>query len=207
MNSIRQLASCTLFAAAATSWAVPAASQDKPSPSEQARAASARADEYLELLRSSNSVQRFVGLQQGLKDENIGVRSMVLGAYLKSITVMNVEVAIQPGGRFTAADVPNLEIKQITWNADGRTFSGSIISWGFGHHAMAQIIGDRLVISYPRLGMPNRIAPPEAGPSKEGTIIRTCRAVLLPNKTYDGMIGTLTCEGLQLSLPVSLDFG
>jgi hypothetical protein len=182
------------------------AQQEQPSALDRAAAASRRGQEYQELLRSPDAALRATGLEQGLTDENLGVRSMVLTAYLRRLEIIPVEVVVQPAGRFTVGDMPNLTISELKWASDGSSFLAVGISWGAGLHPRGQVVGDKLIISYGIVRMSSHIAA-EGPPPQRNSADYTCRVTLSPAVSHDALEGSLQCEGLPFTLPVRLPLG
>lgn len=187
--------------AALVSFQFSADAQPVPSATEQAVSASRRAAEYMELLRSNDAALRAVGLDRGLADENLGVRSQTLTAYLRPLSIVHVEVVVEPGGRLAASDTPDLRLMRLQWAEDGRSFTA------LSGSASGQVTGDRLIVNYRSLVLSGQLLPADGSMRRHATFRRHCEASLSANAARDALEGMMRCEVLQQTFPVRLRFG
>ena len=183
-------------------------SAEDTSVTERIMAKSRRANEYLELMKSSDRAVQMEALEDALKEADPATRSLALETYLRRLAALNIEVSLPPGSRITRAQTPTLEVRDVAWQERSPNFHGRSNCDNDG--VDGQVADGVLSLEYNKVCLNTSLLAEDdesSSTTQPKTVFRRCE-VTLSNGSGGGVLeGPLYCEGMKTPLRVALHFG
>jgi hypothetical protein len=116
--------------------------------------------------------------------------------------------ALPAGSAIQATELPSLVLAQIVWTVDGRSLTARGAPCG-GAVVAGEVTSDRLRLQFQRICISSQVTGtvsnrPGAAPRP---IQYVCDTELAPTQARDALTGMLRCQGLSLTLPLTLPLG
>jgi len=164
--------------------------------------------EMRDLLQTPDATVRDAAIETALHDPSPAVRGMAIYYALRRYDHLPLAFALLTGSAIEATELPSLVLGQVQWTADGRSLKAFGGPCG-GYIVTGQVTGDRLRLQFARICISSAVTgslsnQPGATPQ---AIPYVCDTELAPTQARDALTGTLRCQGLHLTLPLTLPLG
>jgi hypothetical protein len=164
--------------------------------------------EMRDLLQAPDATVRDAAIETALRDPSPAIRGMAIYYALRRYDHLPLAFAVPAGSAIEATELPSLDLGQVQWTPDGRSLKALGGACG-GYVVTGQVTGDRLRLHFAQICISGAVAgtlsnQPGATPRP---IPYVCDTELAPIQAGDALTGTLRCQGLHLTLPLTLPLG
>jgi hypothetical protein len=164
--------------------------------------------EMRDLLQTTDVTVRDAAIETALHDPSPAIRGMAIYYALRRYDHLPLDFALPAGSAVPATELPSLVLSRVEWSADGRSLKASGAPCG-GYVVTGQVTGDRLRLQFTRICISSSATgavsnQPGAAPR---AVPYVCDTELAPTQARDALTGMLRCQGLSMTLPLTLPLG
>jgi len=164
--------------------------------------------EMRDLLQTTDVTVRDAAIETALHDPSPAIRGMAIYYALRRYDHLPLDFALPAGSAIPATELPSLVLSRVEWSADGRSMKG----YGGpcrGGWVVGEVTGDRLRLHFQQICISSAVTG--AVSNQPGATPRAvpygCDAELAPTQARDALTGMLRCQGLSVTLPLTLPLG
>ncbi len=185
-----------------------ALAQEPDDAASKVTALSRHISEMRDLLQTTDSAVRDAAIETALRDPSPAVRGMAIYYALRRYDHLPLAFALPAGSAIQATELPSLVLQRVEWTADGRSLAALSESCGLTR-VTGEVTSDRLRLQFQRICISDEVTGSVSTRpgAKPHPIPYACETELAPTLARDALAGTLRCQGLSVTLPLTLPLG